>query len=97
MDTIKCINREYATQSTSTLEYFVECMIRNELTKMDLNIYQPHIITKITQGFNEELESLMTFNTPATPHNGIVHNQEADKQILNDIQKRYRSGVGLLL
>ena len=39
----------------------------------------------------------MTFNTPATPHKGIVLNQETDTNIAYKLQKRYRSGIGLLL
>ena len=42
---------------------------------MTLKIYQPDIITKMTQGFNKDVKSIMTFNTPATPHKGIVCNQ----------------------
>ena len=39
----------------------------------------------------------MTFNTPDTPHKGIVHNKETDTKISYGLQKRYRSGVGPLL
>ena len=33
------------------------------------------------QLFKEDIKSLMTFNTPATPHKGIVNNQETDTKI----------------
>ena len=39
----------------------------------------------------------MTFNTPDTPHEFIVCNQEIDTKISYDIQNRYRSVVGSLL
>ena len=32
----------------------------------------------MTQGFKEEVNSLMNFNTPAAPHKDIIHNQEKD-------------------
>ena len=32
----------------------------------------------MTQGFNEDLKSLMTINTPAKPHKEVVRNQEID-------------------
>ena len=38
----------------------------------------------------------MTFNTLATPHKGIVLNQETDAKKSYDLQTKYRSGVGLL-
>ena len=63
---------------------------------MTLNIYQPDLINKMTQGFNEDMKSLITFNTPDTPHQGIVFNQETDTKISYGPQKRYRSGLGLL-
>ena len=51
----------------------------------------------MTQLFKEDLKSLMTFNAPATPHNGIVRDQETDIKIFYGLQKIYMSGVGLLL
>ena len=51
----------------------------------------------MTQGFNEDVKSLMTFNTPDTLHKGIVRNQETDTNISYDIHKRDRSGIGFLL
>ena len=57
------------------LEDFIGFVIKHDLTNINLNISQPDIINKTNQGFNVELKSLMTFNTPATPHKGIVINQ----------------------
>ena len=51
----------------------------------------------MNQGFNEDKITLMYFNTPATTHNGIVCNQETDVKIPYNLQKRYSSGVELLL
>ena len=64
---------------------------------MTLNIYQLDLISNMTQGFNEYMKSLMTFNTPATPHEGIVRNLETDTKISYNLQKMYKSGVGLTL
>ena len=72
-------------------------MIKCDLTKMTLIIYQPDIITKTTQIFNEDVKSIMNFSTPDTPHKGVVRNQEIDTKISYNLQKRYRSGIGLLL
>ena len=58
------------------LEDFVGCTVRRDLIKMTLKIYQPHLITKITQVFNEYVKSLMRFNTPDYPHHGFVRIQE---------------------
>ena len=45
------------------LEDFLGYEIERGLTNKTLNIYQPHLITKITQGFNKDVKSLITFNT----------------------------------
>ena len=60
---------------------FIGCVIKLDLTKMTLKIYQPDLINKMTQVFNEDVKSLMTLNTPATPHKWIVRNQETDTKI----------------
>ena len=79
------------------IEEFVGCTIKPNPTKRTLNIYQPHLINKTTQGFNKDMKSLMKINTQAKTHKGIVSNKEIDTKIEYDLQKRYRSGVGLLL
>ena len=39
---------------------------------MNLNISQPCLITKMTQVFNNDMKSLITFNTSDKPHKWIV-------------------------
>ena len=57
------------------LNDFIVCTIKRNLAKMTFKFYQLDIINKITQGFEKDVESLMTFNNPATPYKGIVHNK----------------------
>ena len=52
MDTIECIKKEYVTRSMGEIEDFVGCTIKCGLTKTTLTIYQPDLLTKMTQGFN---------------------------------------------
>ena len=54
----------------SPLKEFIGCTIKRDLNKTTLNIYQYHLITKTTQGFNNGVKSIMTSNTPSTPHMG---------------------------
>ena len=79
------------------LEDFIVCMTKRELTKTNFNISQPDLINKTIQVFNKDVKSLMTFNNPATPHKDVVCNKYTDTIISYNLQKRYRSGVGLLL
>ena len=74
------------------LEDFIGCTIKSETTKTTLNIFQPDLIKNTTQVFNEDVKSLMTLNTPAAPHKGIVRNQETDTKH-NTIERRDIGGA----
>ena len=63
------------------IEDLVIFTIKRDLTKMTLKISQPHLMTNMTQGLNKDMKSIMIFNTPATPHKRIAHNQETDTTI----------------
>ena len=60
---------------------FVGCVVKHDLTKMTLKIYQPRLITKMTKIFHEYVNSLMKFNTSAFPHKRIACNQETYMKI----------------
>ena len=75
IDNIEFINKEYGTESTGPPENFVGYTIKHELTKTNLKISQPHLITKINQGINKDVKSLMTFNILDALYKGIVQNK----------------------
>ena len=50
------------------LEELVGYDIKHDLTKMTLNIYQPHLINNMNQVFNKDVKSLMAFNDQDTSH-----------------------------
>ena len=56
IDTIECIKKYCVNGSTSEIEYYLGCTIKNHLTKMTFNIDQPHIITKMMQVFNKDMK-----------------------------------------
>ena len=64
------------TQSIGELEEFIGCTLNHDLTNTTLNISQPHIITNMSQGYNEGIKSIINFNTKDKTHKGIVGNQE---------------------
>ena len=75
MDKTERIEKEYSNLSRGTIEDFVGCTVKHDLTKMTFMISQLHVITKMTQGLNKDVKSPTAFNTPATPHEGIVSNK----------------------
>ena len=94
---IESTKKYYDNRLLGELEDFVGYTINRDLTKTTLNIYQPYLISKTTQQFNEDMKLLMTFNTPDTPHKEIIRNQETDTKISYDLQKIYRSAAGSLI
>ena len=56
------------------LDDFVGFTIMRDLTNTNLNNSQLHLINKMTQGFNKDMKSLMTFNNPDKTDKRIVHN-----------------------
>ena len=81
----------------SPLKEFIGCTIKRDLDKMTLNIYQYHLITKTTQGFNNRVKSTMTSNTPSTSHRGVVRNQETGTNTSKDLRNRFISDAGSLM
>ena len=44
-------------------------------------IFQPRLTAKISQGFNDDMRSIITFNTPSTPHKGVYVNIKREQNI----------------
>ena len=61
------------------LEDFVGCTINLDLINTTLMISQLHLIKKMSEEFNNNMKTIMNFNTPDTPHKGIARNQEIYK------------------
>ena len=66
VDAIECTKKWYVTWSMGELEEFLEFTIKRDLTKTAIKISQPDLTTNMTQGFHEDVKSLMDLNTPAT-------------------------------
>ena len=52
MNMIEYTKKEYATLSMDVLEDFLGWVIKSDLNKITINIYQPHLINNMTQEFN---------------------------------------------
>ena len=75
------------------MEKILGYKIKRDLNNITLNISQSHLISKLTQGFNDEVKSLMTLNTPMQHTSGLYKKKETGTNISKYLQKRYRSGV----
>ena len=72
---------------------YAGCTINCDLTKMTINITHLDLITKTTQGFKEDMKSIMNFNTSATQQKGISYKQETDTKLSYNIHKICSSGI----
>jgi hypothetical protein len=60
-------------------------------------ILQPHLINDLRDKFEDEVFGKGTYNTPGTPRFKVVCPIENSELIDDNLQKRFRSGVGMLL
>ena len=79
-----------------SLDDYLSCqIITNE--KGDKGwIQQPHLIKKIDKAFGQLVRKMKVYKTPASTGIKIVRNEDGPK-INQEMQKTYRSGVGMLL
>jgi hypothetical protein len=79
------------------LEDYLSCEIRFNKTRTKVWLGQPHLIKKLEKKFGEMVKGLMKYQTPGTPHTGIMRPKEGDLLVGEEQQELYRSGVGMLL
>ena len=76
---------------------YLSCYIVETKNEGKLTMIQPHLLTRLTQKFEEEIKGKRKYSTPGTPRFKIQRSTE-DIEVLDDEhQKKYRSGVGMLL
>jgi hypothetical protein len=77
-------------------DYLSCCVIEDENMSLVL-IFQTHLIDNLHAKFGEEVEKKRGYKTPGTPRFKIVRPSDEDDTIDENLQSRYRSGVGMLL
>ena len=96
----KLIDEIKASELSITIENeltdYLSCEIQLNATKTKGWIGQPHMVKKIIKTFEEEIENLPSYKTPGTPSFGIVSPKDGEMTLEDDLQSRYRTGVGML-
>ena len=80
-----------------TLKDYLSCEIFRSDEEKSAWLGQPHLIANLEQTFGDEVKSLRSTLTPGTPGLNQVREKEESLIVPADKQKRYRSGVGMLL
>ena len=76
-------------------EYLSCCIVETKEGK--LTMIQPHLLTRLTQKFGEEIKGMRKYLTPGTPRFKILKSTNDIEVLDNEHQTKYRSGVGMLL
>jgi len=58
---------------------------------------QPHLLKNLKKTFGEDVQHLQKYKTPGTPGYGILRNVNEKQRLKPEGQKKYRTGVGMLL
>jgi len=82
---------------TSSLTDYLSCRVIESESRNEMKIAQPHLINSLSNKFGVEVCQLKVYKTPGTPCFKIVRPGEDSVLIDLELQKRYRSGVGMLL
>jgi len=90
-------NGGFNLKITSSLTDYLSCRVIESESRKEIKIAQPHLINNLSNKFEEEVRRLKVFKTPGTPRFKIVRPDDDSALIDSELQKRYRSGVGMLL
>ena len=79
-----------------TLDEYVGCELK-KISENEITMMQSNLIKKIKRNFEEEIDTLREYRTPASTNESILRPTDYETKISGEKQQRYRSGVGMLL
>ena len=88
---------EFTVTVENELKDYLSCEIVADKERKKAWIGQPHMVKKIIKTFEEEYKGMQVYQTPGTPGFQIVSPKEGDQVLDDEFQKRYRTGVGMLM
>jgi hypothetical protein len=95
---LKDIDRsEFTVTVENELKDYLSCEIVVDKERKKAWIGQPHMVKKVIKTFEEEFRGMQVYQTPGTPGFQIVSPKDGDEVLDDEFQKRYRTGVGMLM
>jgi len=92
---INDIEREFTIKRVGTLKEYIGVTV--ECKTDEIHLTQLDIIEKMEHEFRDLLKDAKEYESPMGSNVSILRPKEQDKLITDEMQKRYRSGVGSLL
>jgi len=90
-------NGGFNLKVTQNLTDYLSCRVLENQSHNEILILQPHLINNLRDKFGHEVLEKGTYKTPGTPRFKVVRSDENFELIDDNLQKRFRSGVGMLL
>ena len=96
---VKDLQREFTMKFVGDLKEYVGCTIRfaNRKGQKIAYLTQPDIIQKMLKKFSKEFCKMGKYKIPSGPGYVAVRPKDDSVKLLNELQKKFRSGVGTLL
>jgi Reverse transcriptase (RNA-dependent DNA polymerase) len=88
---------EFNLKIEKNVKEYLSCCIVETKEEGKLTMIQPHLLTRLTQKFGEEIKGMRKYLTPGTPRFKILKSTNDIEVLDNEHQTKYRSGVGMLL
>ena len=85
------------TTVETKLTDYLSCEININENSTKGTLRQPHLIKNLESKFGKEVENMQRYQTPGTPGKGVVRPEKETDKINPEEQKKFRSGVGMLL
>jgi hypothetical protein len=90
-------NGGFNLKITQKLTDYFSCRVLENQAQNEILRLQPHLINNLRDKFEDEVFGKGTYKTPGTPRLKVVCPNENSELIDDNLQKRFRSGVGMLL
>jgi len=94
---LKALSKDFKVKYLGKMEHFVGCHLIENETKDTIWIHQPKLIKNLKKSFGDLIKTERVFNTPGAPKTVIMRPLKDDPLLNEDDQKKFRSGVGMLL
>jgi hypothetical protein len=88
---------EFNLKVERNVNEYLNCCIEETKDERKLTMIQPHLLTLLIQNFGEEIEGKRKFLTPGMPRFKIQRSKINMDVLDPQSQRKYRSGVGMLL
>jgi hypothetical protein len=94
---VEKIEKTFKVRKNIEVKEFIGCQFKWKPDGKSVILHQTRIVDKLLEAFGDEVKKMKIFGTPGVSGIGITQLGEDEEELPEDLQKRYRSGVGTLL